>query len=611
MMPPEGGRAAGKKRRPGNADQRSGRDRGKDAERPPKSVLPSTAREKQIRHPRARADLSKAERRRRLRSKTPDQRGRPSALSSGDGEKRDDRRVSFGPQVVGTNTRLLNSLDIGDIVIFNGHALGGRGHDANNVAAMVVAFCTPDDPDKFVVELLTGENEATSTLVKDTLIAHEATHGPGPLRVHCRTECRSEGCKADKSVIHVKPAFLYINRQGKGVPPWVTSHLEKLDADEIRRKIAAQRSVLVVDEGTPPRGISSPPAGLTEGGAKRLSEYAARANFGDISTKGLGPLEGSSSRPPPSGDARPAREHSRHRGKDDRRDHQKRESIPPTRGRSHSGTSSGSSSGSSRRSNRDSRSPSKEAPGKASKKRRSESQSKWSRAASDMVTPTPLGKLLETEKRSRREKRHSGKHKKRKKAKKRDRRSTGDSGRKHSRRRSRSRSTCSSSFRSSRSSSSSSSFRARRGVMDAGERDLAVFSRRRPGCLLEKASSTIEACLPPRPAAARAEAPLAARWLEYLHTSKPFDVARDQAEAVALATSLDMLINGDYLRCGDLLTQRFKALELSTRTTWKVASQLELTEPRRALLTSRDVAQATKAAAQQSRLDLQVSGRKP
>ena len=116
---------------------------------------------------------------------------------------------------------------------------------------------------------------------------------------------------------------------------------------------------------------------------------------------------------------------------------------------------------------------------------------------------------------------------------------------------------------------------------------------------------------PPRPAAARAEAPLAARWLEYLHTCKPFDVPRDQAEAVALATSLDMLINGDYLRCGDLLTQRFKALELSTQTTWRVASQLELTEPRRALLTSRDVAQATKAAAQQSRLDRQVSGWKP
>ena len=44
--------------------------------------------------------------------------------------------------------------------------------------------------------------------------------------------------------------------------------------------------------------------------------------------------------------------------------------------------------------------------------------------------------------------------------------------------------------------------------MDAGERGLATVSRRRPGRLLERASANIEACLPPRPVAAKAEAPL-------------------------------------------------------------------------------------------------------
>ena len=51
------------------------------------------------------------------------------------------------------------------------------------------------------------------------------------------------------------------------------------------------------------------------------------------------------------------------------------------------------------------------------------------------------------------------------------------------------------------------SFRSRRRVMDAGERGLAVVSRRRPGRLLERAVANIEACPPLRPAAAKAEAP--------------------------------------------------------------------------------------------------------
>ena len=130
-------------------------------------------------------------------------------------------------------------------------------------------LCTPDVPEKFVIELLTGENEATSTLVKDTLIAHEIAHGPGPLRIHCRTECRREGFKTDKAVIHVKPSFLQVYRQGKVLPSWVTSRLKKLAAHEIRRKIAAQRFVIADVDGLPPSSSGSTPAGLTEESASR------------------------------------------------------------------------------------------------------------------------------------------------------------------------------------------------------------------------------------------------------------------------------------------------------------------------------------------------------
>ena len=80
---------------------------------------------------------------------------------------------------------------------------------------------------------------------------------------------------------------------------------------------------------------------------------------------------------------------------------------------------------------------------------------------------------------------------------------------------------------------------------------------------------------------------------------------------MALASCLDLLINGDFLRCGDVLAQRFKALVLFTESSWEVASQLELTDPRRGLLTLKDRARATKAAAQQLKLEKEVAQRRP
>ena len=100
--------------------------------------------------------------------------------------------------------------------------------------------------------------------------------------------------------------------------------------------------------------------------------------------------------------------------------------------------------------------------------------------------------------------------------------------------------------------------------------------------------------------------------LRHLHTRKPFEEGQaDHAEALALATSRDLLINGDFLRCGDPSAQRFKDQGLATQSSWQVASQLELTDPRRSLITSKNKARATKAAAQQSRLERKVAGRKP
>ena len=77
------------------------------------------------------------------------------------------------------------------------------------------------------------------------------------------------------------------------------------------------------------------------------------------------------------------------------------------------------------------------------------------------------------------------------------------------------------------------------------------------------------------------------------------------------ASTFYLVINGDFLRCGDVLAQRFKALVLSTVSSWEVASQLELADPRRGLLTLKDRARATKAAAQQLKLEKEVAQRRP
>ena len=91
-----------------------------------------------------------------------------------------------------------------------------------------------------------------------------------------------------------------------------------------------------------------------------------------------------------------------------------------------------------------------------------------------------------------------------------------------------------------------------------------MLHRRRPGRLLARAAQDVEACLPPRSSAARVAAPLAPRWIEYLRTVKPFGTnQRLNAESLTIAASLDLLIRGEFLRVGDVLAQRYKALELS------------------------------------------------
>ena len=112
-----------------------------------------------------------------------------------------------------------------------------------------------------------------------------------------------------------------------------------------------------------------------------------------------------------------------------------------------------------------------------------------------------------------------------------------------------------------------------------------------------------------RPAFPRARAQLALRrrwhWIEYLRTVKPFGTnQRLNAESLTIAASLDLLIRGEFLRAGDVLAQRYKALELSAEAGagWQVGAHLELAQERKSMISETDRRVATSQAAREARL---------
>ena len=132
----------------------------------------------------------------------------------------------------------------------------------------------------------------------------------------------------------------------------------------------------------------------------------------------------------------------------------------------------------------------------------------------------------------------------------------------------------------------------------------AATAQKHPGRLLQRATLAAERCLPPRPAAAVAECPLAPRWQEYLQTIRGVKDARNLQEAASIAVSLDCLISGHLLQAGDILVQRMKAIEMIEQgATRDAAHKLEITPMSRSMLTEVEKVRANRAASSAARVE--------
>ena len=137
-------------------------------------------------------------------------------------------------------------------------------------------------------------------------------------------------------------------------------------------------------------------------------------------------------------------------------------------------------------------------------------------------------------------------------------------------------------------------------VASSWEVDLLALSQRDPGCLLRSALREMKRYLAAR-GEANKEDLTAGRVVSYLHQillpQYPKAGLRSQRELVTLATGLDMLLEGDLGRLGDLLVQRFKAIEasLSADGNWSVARHQELIPIQASLSTRAELTEAAKA----------------
>ena len=87
--------------------------------------------------------------------------------------------------------------------------------------------------------------------------------------------------------------------------------------------------------------------------------------------------------------------------------------------------------------------------------------------------------------------------------------------------------------------------------------------------------------------------------------------ARNSREFLTLAEAIDQLMSQNFAAVGDLLMQRFKALESSLGQGWSVAKHQELIRPEHATLTRpEELAFAARAALQQSKLEEAVKRRR-
>ena len=177
--------------------------------------------------------------RHRLRSKTPRREGapeeprRPPAL-------RAPVLDAAKPRVTIDDSSLDVGLAVGDYIVFNGHALGGRGAATGLVAGAILKA----GPDKhYVVEMLAGEDSMAHALVRQHLADLEEAENSDKLsHLHITKNCKSPLCRG-REVIHVKPDLMKAYKSRAEVPDWLGAHLDRVNADALRDKIAAEKAM--------------------------------------------------------------------------------------------------------------------------------------------------------------------------------------------------------------------------------------------------------------------------------------------------------------------------------------------------------------------------------
>lgn len=102
------------------------------------------------------------------------------------------------------------------------------------------------------------------------------------------------------------------------------------------------------------------------------------------------------------------------------------------------------------------------------------------------------------------------------------------------------------------------------------------------------------------------------RVLSYLHQillpQYPKAGLRSQRELVTIATALDALLDGNLGLVGDVMAQRFKAIEssLAAEGNWQVARHHELIPTSATLATRSELSEAARAEARALRLRKQM-----
>lgn len=149
-------------------------------------------------------------------------------------------------------------------------------------------------------------------------------------------------------------------------------------------------------------------------------------------------------------------------------------------------------------------------------------------------------------------------------------------------------------------------------VASSREVDLVRLSKENPGCLLRSALKEMSRYLAARGEASKEDIGNG-RVLSYLHQillpQYPKAGIRSHRELVTLGTALDYLLEGKLGLLGDLLAQRFKAIEASLAAdgNWAVARHQELIPVQASLSTKAELSEAAKAELRAQKLKAQLT----